>query len=74
MKRYRLHWPDDLTTTYRNSVVEDPRPRDIICYELNYFSVEGRIHGINIWEGENDEIPKYVFYQMSLFCEYLGEV
>lgn len=74
MKRYRLVWPDDLTTTYRNTVVEDPRPTEIICDEINYASIENKPFGLNVWANGNEIEPKYVFYSFPLFTEYLGEV
>lgn len=71
MKRFRLVWPDDLTTTYRNTVVEDPRPTEIIADDFNYTSIANSFVSINF---VIDDVQKYTFYEKPIFIEDLGEV
>ena len=71
MKRFRLVWPDDLTTTYRNAVVEDPRPTEIIADDFNYTSVADSLVSVNFLV---NDVQKYTFYEKPLFIEDLGEV
>lgn len=72
--RIRLHWPNDLTTTYRNTVVEDPRPSEIECDDWNYSTVDGKLVGLNVYCNGDTNGPTYTFFEFPMYIETVNEV
>ena len=72
--RIKLHWPDDQTTQYRNTVVADPRPTELVVDEWSYQSVGRQPVALSLFCDGNTETAKYTLFEFPTMIECLGEV
>jgi hypothetical protein len=71
MNRYRLVWPNEQSTTYRNHVTLDPRPVEIIAAYFTYCTLNEGPNpvALQFWESEQQEHPLYTFFEFPCYIE-----